>query len=113
MAGEKRPVFFTFFKGITFFFLFFCFFSLFLYAAGIRQGFADKTQIFLLRLSLSLGLLLSICSVCGLAFCLPEVIRGPRFRHILTAGAYLCLGAFGVTVILLVSFIIAVAGGNS
>ncbi|MDR0624192.1 MAG: hypothetical protein LBG10_07155 [Treponema sp.] len=97
---------------MTLFFLFFCFFSLFLYTAGTRQGFTDKTQIFLLRLSLNLGLMLSICSVCGIGGCIPGVVRGPRLRHILTAGAYLCLGVFGVAVSLVVSFIIAAAGGN-
>jgi hypothetical protein len=111
-TSEKKPVFFALFKGMTLFFLFFCLFSLFLYAAGTRQGFTDKAQIFLLRISLNLGLMLSICSLCGIGFCFPKIVRGPRFRYILTAGGYLCLGVFGAAVSLLVSFIIAAAGGN-
>jgi hypothetical protein len=109
---EKKAVFFTFFKGITFFFLFFCFFSLFLYAAGTRQGFTDKTQIFLLRLSLYLGLVLSALSICGMGFCIFRIFRGPRLRHVLVTGAYLGLGIFGGAVSLLASFIIAATGGN-
>jgi hypothetical protein len=111
-ATKKRPVFFMCFKGMALFSLFFCLFSLFLYAAGTRQGFTDAAQIFLLRLSLNSGLALIVCSVCGVCFCLLRVFRGPRLRRILMAGAYLCLGAFGVAVSLLASFIIAAAGGN-
>jgi hypothetical protein len=111
-TGEKNSFFFLLFKGMTFFFLFLCLFSLFLYAAGTRQGFTDKTQLFLLRLSLSLALVLSVCSVCGIGFCLPRMFRGFHFRYILITGAYLCLGVFGAAVSLVVSFIIAAAGGN-
>jgi hypothetical protein len=109
---RTESLFFMLFKGTVLFALFFCLFSLFLYAAGTRQGFTDETQIFLLRLSLNLGLVLSICSVCGIGFCLLRIFYSPHLRHILMAGAYLCLGAFGLAVSLLASFIIAASGGN-
>jgi hypothetical protein len=111
-ADKKKSVFFTLFQRVTLFFLLFSFFSLFLYASGTRQGFTDTTQVLLLRLSLNLGLVLSVCSLCGIGFCLPRIFRGPRLRHILMIGAYLCLGAFGAGVSLLAAFIIAAAGGN-
>jgi hypothetical protein len=109
---EKGAFFFTLFRGAALFFVFFCLFSLFLYAAGIRQGFTDKTQVFLLGLALNLGLALSVCSVCGICFRLGRMFRGPRLRHVLITGVYLCLGAFGAAVSLFASFIIAAAGGN-
>jgi hypothetical protein len=111
-TGKKSSIFFLLFKGMTLFFFFFCLFSLFLYAAGTRQGFTDKNQLFLLHLSLILGLMLCVCSVCGVGSCLPRIFRGFHPRHILITGAYLCLGVFGAAVSLLVSFIIAAAGGN-
>jgi hypothetical protein len=110
--GEKRPFFCIFFRRAAVFFLCLCCFSLFLYAAGARQGFTDKTQLLLLRLSLNLGLVLSVSSVLGIFSCFPLLRRGPRLSLILGMGAYLCLCAFGLGVSLLASFIIAAAGGN-
>jgi membrane-associated HD superfamily phosphohydrolase len=111
-AGEKKPIFFTLFKGALFFALFFCLFCLFLYAAGTRQGFTDKTQILLLYLSLNSGLVLTLCSICGVCFYFSRIFRGPRFRYILMTGVYLGLAVFGAAVSLLALFIIAAAGGN-
>ncbi|MDR1100593.1 MAG: hypothetical protein LBL28_08945 [Treponema sp.] len=101
------------FKTLSLFFLGFCLFSLFLYAAGTRQGFTDKTQLLLLRLSRGLGLVLGGCSVWTVFFCFFQKIPGPRFRRALKIGAYFALCVFGFAVNLLMSFIIAVAGGNA
>jgi hypothetical protein len=109
--GNKR-IFFTLLKGGILFFLGLCLFSLFLYAAGTRQGFTDRTQLLLLRLSRDLGFALSFCSAWGLIFCFFRISRGPRLRLVLGIGACLALCAFGFAVNLLASFIIAATGGN-
>lgn len=107
-----KQILFSLSKAAVIFFLGLCLFSLFLYAAGTRQGFADDTQLFLLGLSRNLGLSLSLCSLWGIFLCIFLVIRGPRFRLALRMGLYLFLCSFGIAVNLLVSFIIAAAEGN-
>jgi hypothetical protein len=111
--GDSR-VFFTLFKAAILFFWGLCLFSLFLYAAGTRQGFTDDTQLLILRLSRDLGLALSICSVWGGIFSSILIFRGsvPRLRLALGIGACLVLCVFGIAVSFTVSFIIAAAGGN-
>jgi hypothetical protein len=105
-------VFLGLFRAATLFFFGFCLFSLFLYAAGTRQEFTDKTQLLLLRLSRELGLALGLCSFWEIVFCFFQKIPGPRFRRALKIGAYLALCTFGFAISLLGSFIIAATGGN-
>jgi hypothetical protein len=108
---EGGRMIFTLFKGAALFFFGLCLFSLFLYAAGTRQGFTDAAQLLLLRLSRLLGLALCVCSAWGVICCFfPKF--GPRPRRALRIGAYLLLCAFGVVVNLLASFIIAASEGN-
>jgi hypothetical protein len=109
--GDKQ-ILFSLSRTAVVFFLGLCLFSLFLYAAGVRQEFTDGTQLFLLGLSRDLGLILSACSFLGILFCVFPGIRLPRLRLALRIGSYLFLCAFGVLVNLLVSFIIAAAEGN-
>jgi hypothetical protein len=109
---EKKRRVFTLFQGAALFFFGLCLFSLFLYAAGTRQGFTDATQLLLLRLSRQLGLALSVCAAWGIICCIFLKIRDPRFRWALRTGACLLLCAFGVLVNLLTSFIIAASEGN-
>jgi ABC-type transport system involved in multi-copper enzyme maturation permease subunit len=113
MKFRDRQILFSLSRTAVIFFLGLCLFSLFLYAAGTRQGFADNTQLFLLGLSRNLGLALSICSIWGIFFCVFLIIRGPRLRLALRMGLYLLLCFFGIAVNLLVSFIIAAAEGNA
>lgn len=110
--GDRRT-FFILLRAAILFFFGLCLFSLFLYAAGTRQGFTDETQMLLLGLSRVLGLILSICSVLGLVFCALLLIGGGRLRLVLRMGAYLLLCIFGMAVELAVSFILAVAGGTA
>jgi hypothetical protein len=109
---ERKRIIFTLFKGAALFFFGLCLFSLFLYAAGTRQDFTDATQLLLLRLSRSLALALSVCSVWGIICCIFLKFRDPRFRWVLRAGACLLLCAFGIAVNLLTAFIIAASEGN-
>jgi heme/copper-type cytochrome/quinol oxidase subunit 3 len=109
---ERKRIIFTLFKGAALFFFGLCLLSLFLYAAGTRQGFTDAAQLLLLRLSRLLGLALSVCSAWGMICCVFPKFRDSRFRWILWAGACLLLCAFGAAVNLLTSFIIAASEGN-
>jgi hypothetical protein len=109
---EKKGIIFTLFQGAALFFFGLCLFSLFLYAAGTRQGFTDTTQLLLLRLSRYLSLALSVCSAWGILRCMFPKFRPPRFRWVLNIGAGILLCAFGVAVNLLTSFIIAASEGN-
>jgi hypothetical protein len=108
----KRRVFFVLLRAAILFFFGLCLFSLFLYAAGTRQTFTDDTQLLLLGLSRNLGLALSISSICGIIYCVLHIIRSPRLRLILRAGAYALLCLFGIGVEFLAAFIIAAAGGT-
>lgn len=110
--GDRR-IFFVLLRAAILFFFGLCLFSLFLYAAGTRQGFTDETQMLLLGLSRFLGLCLSICSALGLVFCALLMMGGGRLRLIPRMGAYLLLGVFGMAVELAVSFILAAAGGTA
>lgn len=95
-----------------FFLLFFCFLSLFLYAAGTAQQFTDENQLFLLRLSLTAGLLLVFCSL-GEAVCrIRSMVLFPRPGTLLSLPRLVLGAAFGTGAAIFASFVITAAGGN-
>jgi hypothetical protein len=101
-----------FLRKIHFFLLFFCFLCLFLYAAGTVQRFTDENQFFLLRLSLTTGLLLGLWSLCEAVCQIWSIVLFPLPGKFLSLPRLLFGAAIGAGTAIFASFIIAVAGGN-
>jgi hypothetical protein len=98
-------------RTVIFFFLM-CLLTLFLYAAGTFQGFMDSTQLSLLKLYETLGILLAVTSLCGTAIDFDRFIRIKKMRYLLRAGAYLFLVIFSGFTVLAVTVIIALSKGS-
>jgi hypothetical protein len=84
----------------------------FLYAAGTAQGFTDQTQLLLLGLALTEGLVLAMGALYGMVSHLWLFLRNRNRRVFLGIGAYIALGLFGMLISALAAFILVLAGGN-
>jgi hypothetical protein len=108
---KKKPLRFILAERAVFFFFSLCIFSLFLYGIGTAQAFMDSTQLFLLRLSLFMGLFLAASSFLGFVL---ELWRGivSKRRRFFAAALYLLFCLSGLAAAVLASFITVTAGGN-
>ena len=97
----------------VFFFLLMSLFTLFLYVAGTIQGFVDSTQLALLKVTVVLGIFITVISAYGTLLDLRRLFKLRKTRYLLRAGGYTLLVIFGVATVLAALFIITVSGGNA
>jgi hypothetical protein len=109
---EKKPVIVILVKRAILFFFFLCVLTAFLYGIGTAQGFTDRTQLMLLRLSVISGLSLAVGSLYGIALNFWLALHDRKYRFFTGAGMYIILGIFGTLMATLAAFIIVAAGGN-
>ena len=93
--------------------LFLCLFTASAYAAGIARGFADSTQLALLRFYAALGIFLAVMSCSGAAIQIRRFLKKRIFRSLGLAACYLLLIIFSAATMLAAVFIIALSVGNS
>jgi hypothetical protein len=89
-----------------------CLLTLFLYAAGTIQEFIDSTQLALLNLYSTLGILLIISSIAAATLNFIRFAKTKKKRYVFRAGAYLLIIIFGGLSVFAVAAIIAVSGGS-
>ncbi|MDR2553454.1 MAG: hypothetical protein LBD31_09880 [Treponema sp.] len=85
---------------------------MFFYAAGSYRKADDASQLFLLRLSLALSLLLGIAAFYGLVLDLYYTIRRRRAAYLWGVLGYILIICSAALVLLGSAFIIGAAGGN-
>jgi low temperature requirement protein LtrA len=90
----------------------FCLLTLILYAAGIRQDFADSTQLAVIQCAVYGGVALLILSLYRFFAGLWFSMRCRRPLLLAKSLGFLALGALGALVAAALSFMAAVAGGN-
>ncbi|MDR0722403.1 MAG: hypothetical protein LBF75_06360 [Treponema sp.] len=108
---EKKPIILILVKRTVLFFFGICLLSLFLYAIGTIQGFMERTQFMLLRITVMVGLFIGVGSMYGISLDL-WLIFHKKFRYLSGMGGYFCLGIFGIIIAGLASFILVLAEGN-
>ncbi|MDR2798289.1 MAG: hypothetical protein LBB80_08095 [Treponema sp.] len=108
---EKKPIILMLVKRTVLFFFGLCLLSLFLYGIGTNQGFMDRTQFMLLRITVMVGLFIGVGSMYGIGLDL-WLIFHKKYRYLIGIGGYLCLGVFGIAIAGLASFILVLAEGN-
>jgi hypothetical protein len=109
---EKKPIIAILVKRTVCFFFALCFLTVFLYGIGTAQEFMDVTQLFLLRLSVVLGLFQAVGSIYGLILDLWFVFHDRKFRFLKGAVVYSILGVLGVLTAALGTFMVVVSGGS-
>jgi nitrate/nitrite transporter NarK len=109
---EKKPIIAILVKRTVCFFFILCFLTVFLYGIGTAQEFMDITQMFLLRVSVVLGLFQAVGSIYGLVLDLWFFFHDRKPRFLMGAAAYSILGVLGGLVAALGAFIVVVSGGS-
>ena len=110
---KKGLIFPVIINRIIMFLFYVCILIVFLYMIGSTQGFLDSTQLFLLRFASLLGLLLSTGSVFGLVYALIQFVKKTQRVQLLRSIIFYTLMMLaGIFLVLIVSFILAVTGGN-
>ncbi|MDR1985758.1 MAG: hypothetical protein LBP88_02150 [Treponema sp.] len=108
---EKKPILLMLVKRTVLFFFGSGLLSLFLYGIGTNQGFMERTQFMLLRITVMAGLFIGVGSMYGIGLDLWLIFR-KKYRYLSGIGGYLCLGVFGIAIAGLASFILALTEGN-
>jgi hypothetical protein len=108
----KKPAILTLINGAVLFSFGCCLLTVFLYAAGTRQGFTDRTQLFAIRAGVIAGLFLLIFSLYGIAARLWLIAR--RRSPVYLGGLAVCLvsGSLGALIATAGILIATAAGGN-
>jgi nitrate/nitrite transporter NarK len=109
---EKKPIIAILVKRTVFFFFILCVLTVFLYGIGTAQEFMDITQMFLLRVSVVLGLFQAVGSIYGLLLDLWFIFHDRKYRFLKDALMYSVLGILGVFVAAAGTFIVVVSGGS-
>jgi nitrate/nitrite transporter NarK len=109
---EKKPIIAILVKRTVFFFFSLCFLTVFLYGIGTAQEFMDITQMFLVRVSIVLGLFQAVGAIYGLILDLWFVLHDRKYRFLKGAVVYSILGALGIFVAAMGAFIVVVSGGT-
>ncbi|MDR1956792.1 MAG: hypothetical protein LBQ30_08070 [Treponema sp.] len=113
---EQKPFIAILVKRAVLFFGGICLLSLFLYGIGTNQGFMERTQYMLLRITVMVGLFVGVGSLYGIIvdiWLLFYKKEQKKDRYISGMGGYLCLGGFGVAIAGLASFILVLTQGNA
>jgi hypothetical protein len=92
--------------------LLFCFLSVFLYAAGLRQDFTESSLLALIQAAVYGGIALAILSLYRFAAGLWFGLRLRRPLFLPFSLAFLLLGVLGALIAAAGTFIAALAGGN-
>jgi hypothetical protein len=108
----KKPFIAILVKRAVLFFFFLCVLTVYLYGIGTAQEFMDRTQLLLLRLSVTLGLSLAVGSIYGIILNVWFSVHHKKYRFLGGAGLYIVLGIFGAAIATLAAFIMVAAGGN-
>jgi hypothetical protein len=109
---EKKPIILTLIDKAVVFSLGCCLLTLFLYAAGVRQGVTDRTQLLAIRAGVAAGFFLAGFSLHGLIFRLWFLIRRPSPSYLGGMAACLVSGAFGMVIAMAGTFVAALVAGN-
>ncbi|MDR3115776.1 MAG: hypothetical protein LBU25_09690 [Treponema sp.] len=109
--SEHKPIILMLVKRTVLFFFGICLLSLFLYGIGTKQGFMERTQFMLLRITVMVGLFIGVGSMYGIGLDLWFVCH-KEYRYLSGIGGYLCLGIFGIAIAGLASFILVLTEGN-
>jgi hypothetical protein len=109
----KKPLILLLVKRGLFFLSILCFLGFFLYVLGTRQGFMDRTQLFLLRFQTVMGTLLAAGTALGVLIQVFFVFlyKKPVFTGDLAW--YFFFGLLGILAALGAAFILVLAGGSS
>jgi hypothetical protein len=87
--------------------------TIFLYGIGTAQDFLESTQLGLLRLSASLGILLFCAAACGFMLDVAYALVRRAPRNLWGAFAYLFAFALGVSIALFSNGVLVLVAGNS
>jgi hypothetical protein len=90
----------------------FCLLTLFLYAAGLRQGFTESNLFAIVQSAVYGGIILALLSIYCFAAGIWFSLRLRRPRFLLLSLGFLVLGALGVLTAAAGTFIAALTGGN-
>jgi hypothetical protein len=91
----------------------FCLLTVFLYAAGLRQGFTGSNLLTLVQSAVYGGIILALLSIYCFAAGIWFSLRLRRPRFLLLSLGFLVLGALGALTAMAGTFITALAGGNA
>lgn len=109
---EKKPILVVLIKRTIAFFSGLCLLLLFLYGIGSQQEFTDITQLMLLRGAVTVGFFLGCAACYGIVFNCWMIFHG-RFRYLGGIMSYIILGALGLGVAVLGTFILILTGGTA
>ena len=111
----KRPLIFLLVQRGVMFLSVLCAFTVFLYAAGTRQNFTDRSQFLLLNISMVLGIVLSIGVILGIVLDLYFFwTHKDKAKHLIKdIIVYVFLGIFSVSTVLIATFILVTTRGNT
>ncbi|MDR0562932.1 MAG: hypothetical protein LBG73_09635 [Spirochaetaceae bacterium] len=88
-----------------------CFFIVFLYAIGTKQGFMDITQLLLLHWAIRMGVFLGVISCFGI-FLDCWMLFHKQFQYVRSLIAYMVFGLLGFGCAFSAAFVVALTGGN-
>jgi hypothetical protein len=109
---RKKPLIALLVKRTVLFFFFASILLILLYVVGTIQDFMESTQIILLRLLAIMSIFLSIAALYGGLLDIGYFIIKHRRQSLLGILSYVLLIAFGVSISVITSFMLVLAGGN-
>jgi hypothetical protein len=110
---KQKPLIVLMVKRVVFFLAIVCSLTAFLYGIGNAQDFLDSTQLVLLRLSATLGILLTVSAVFGMGIDIYFCIRGRSLRFLWGAFAYCLIVGFGVFSAVFFNGVLVLVAGNT